>query len=264
MKNYSHTPRKRFGQNFLIDPHIIQRIVQTIAPEKNQHLVEIGPGQAALTKLLIEKSDTLDVIEIDRDLVQMLQNTFSNHEMITIHSADALTFDFAKLVTDHKKLRLIGNLPYNISTPLIFHLLRFSSIIDDMHFMLQKEVVDRLAATPGSDDWGRLSVMVQYHCDVRALFQVPPSAFNPPPRVQSAIVKLTPHATLPVVAKVYTDFENVVRTAFTKRRKMIRNALKDFVTDDAQWKQLNINPELRPEELSVADYVKISNNFFSS
>lgn len=254
---YAHTPRKRFGQNFLIDPFVIQQIVQSIAPQKNQHLVEIGPGRGAITQPLVTEVNQLDVIELDRDLIAPLQHRFAQYKNLIIHQADALTFDFNQLTAEEKTLRIVGNLPYNISTPLLFHLLQFSPIISDMHFMLQKEVVDRLTAKCNTPHWGRLSIMMQYHCQTTALFEVPPSAFQPAPKVQSAVVKLIPYAKPPFIAENYAHFADIVRMAFSKRRKMIRNSLKEKVSvTDLQ--KININPELRPEQLSIEDYVKIS------
>jgi len=254
----SHSPRKRFGQNFLIDQHIIAQIVHAISPQKHQHLVEIGPGQGAITQPLVTEVDKLDVIELDRDLIAPLHQLFAAQKNITIHQADALTFDFSILTNEKKSLRVVGNLPYNISTPLIFHLLTFTDYISDMYFMLQKEVVNRLTAKRGTSDWGRLSIMVQYHCQADAIFNVPPEAFQPAPRVQSAIVKLIPHEKLPLVANNYSHFANLVRDAFSQRRKIIRNSLKEKVSDEI-WQQANINSQLRPEQLSIEDYVNLSN-----
>lgn len=189
---YQHRARKRFGQNFLHDAGVIHRILRAIHAREGQRLLEIGPGQGALTEGLLGSGARLDVIELDQDLIPLLKLKFGLESRFSLHQGDALKFDFASLVESGEKLRVVGNLPYNISTPLIFHLLEYAPVIEDMHFMLQKEVVERLAATPGGGDWGRLSIMVQYHCRVEHLFNVGPGAFNPPPKVDSAIVRLTP------------------------------------------------------------------------
>jgi 16S rRNA (adenine1518-N6/adenine1519-N6)-dimethyltransferase len=189
--------RNRFGQHFLRDPHVIQSLVDRIAPEQGQCMVEIGPGQGALTVPILEKVGRLDVVELDRDLIPTLKMRCADKGDLVVHQADALKFDFSNLVQagciSHPVLRVIGNLPYNISTPLIFHLLNYTVLIADMHFMLQKEVVDRLAAQPGMGEYGRLSIMVQYHCQVTSLFNVPPSAFYPVPKVESSVVRLVPY-----------------------------------------------------------------------
>ncbi|NOY62622.1 MAG: 16S rRNA (adenine(1518)-N(6)/adenine(1519)-N(6))-dimethyltransferase RsmA, partial [Gammaproteobacteria bacterium] len=189
-----HRARKRFGQNFLHDGHVIARIVAAVRPRPGQQIVEIGPGQGALTEPLLDAAGELDVVELDRDLIPLLEQRFNAQQTLRIHQADALKFDFSTLRGDcaDAALRVVGNLPYNISTPLLFHLLSFSGLIKDMHFMLQKEVVDRLAAQPGGGDYGRLSVMMQYHCQVERLFVVKPGSFTPVPKVDSAIVRLTP------------------------------------------------------------------------
>ena len=191
----SHTPRKRFGQNFLRDQAVIEAIARAIAPDKSHHLVEIGPGEGAMTQSLIASGSRFDAIELDRDLRTRLLASFSTYDTFTLHSADALQFDFESLQQDGQALRVIGNLPYNISTPLLFKLLDYGSLIADMHFMLQLEVVERLAAKPGNKNWGRLGVMAQFQCEVEQLFEVPPEAFFPPPKVQSAIVRLIPKQT---------------------------------------------------------------------
>lgn len=180
-----HTPRKRFGQHFLCDHHVIQHIVSALSPEPNQHLIEIGPGGGALTTPVLKKMKQLEVIELDRDLIVELKERYRQYPDLAIYSADVLEFDFSTIKKDDRLLRIFGNLPYNISTPLIFHLLTYTSIIADMLFMLQKEVAERMAAPTNTENYGRLSVMVQYHCQVELLFDVPPSAFSPPPKVQS-------------------------------------------------------------------------------
>lgn len=254
-----HVARKRFGQHFLSDKQIIQRIVDAIMPAPDQHLVEIGPGQGALTLPVLKKAGKLDVIEIDRDLIYPLKTRCAEKGNLIIHQADALQFDFSQLMTDEQPLRLIGNLPYNISTPLIFHLLTFASNIRDMHFMLQKEVVDRMAARPGIHAYGRLSIMVQYHCRVTSLFNVGPAAFDPPPQVDSSIVKLVPHREFPYQASDYVHFANLVKMAFAHRRKTLRNCLRDLVSDE-DWENVHLDSQLRPEQLSLGEYVKLSNS----
>ena len=214
-----HQPRKRFGQNFLRDPGIINRIVDAIAPTADQHLVEIGPGEGAITELLLESGCQFDAIELDRDLVPMLLARFDRKPNFSIHQADALRFDFSALYSGERPLRLVGNLPYNISTPLIFHLLEQADIIEDTHFMLQLEVVNRLAAQPGSKAWGKLGVMAQYHCEVSALFEVPPGAFTPAPKVQSAIVRLQPRNRPDSSPEQEARLRKVVTAASAQRRK---------------------------------------------
>ncbi len=254
-----HQARKRFGQNFLHDQAVIARIVRSINPKPDQALVEIGPGLGALTELLLQAGGgQLDVVELDRDLIPVLRTKFFNYPGFRIHEADALRFDFRQLHQPGKPLRIVGNLPYNISTPLMFHLLRSADLILDMHFMLQKEVVQRLAAAPGEEAYGRLGIMVQYFCEVAHLFDVGPGAFRPAPKVDSAIVRLAPHRELPHPAKDVALLERVVREAFNMRRKTLRNGLRNLV-DDSIWPLLNIDPSQRPERLSLADYVHISN-----
>ncbi|MEO8401903.1 MAG: 16S rRNA (adenine(1518)-N(6)/adenine(1519)-N(6))-dimethyltransferase RsmA [Gammaproteobacteria bacterium] len=257
-----HVARKRFGQHFLQDKQIIHRIVDAIMPTPEQHLVEIGPGQGALTLPILKKVGRLDVIELDRDLIPHLKARCAEKGELIVHQADALKFNYAELVTDEKQLRLIGNLPYNISTPLIFHLLEFSTQIVDMHFMLQKEVVDRLAARTGADAYGRLSIMVQYHCRVSSLFNVGPDAFNPPPQVDSSIVRLIPHRELPNRAQDFVHFASLVKAAFAHRRKTLRNCLKTMMTDE-DWETSHIDSQLRAEQVSLAEYVKLSNMLVS-
>ncbi|HFD87481.1 MAG TPA: 16S rRNA (adenine(1518)-N(6)/adenine(1519)-N(6))-dimethyltransferase RsmA [Gammaproteobacteria bacterium] len=258
MNSFKHQPRKRFGQNFLHDANILRNMVQAIQPEPGQTLVEIGPGRGALTFLLLDKARKLTVIELDRDLITPLEQQAKNHGELEIFSADALRFDFSKLAHDSKPLRVVGNLPYNISTPLLFHLLKQTSLISDMHFLLQKEVVDRLAASPRSKDYGRLSIMVQYHCRVEPLFTVGPGAFTPAPKVDSAFVRLVPHQQYPYSANDLRTLENLVRQAFTQRRKMLRRSLKEMVTTK-DFEAAEITPEKRAEELTVGDFVRLSN-----
>ncbi len=258
MRESSHIPRKRFGQHFLCDQSIVQRIVAAIKPLPRDHLVEIGPGQGALTLPVLKLTRSLDAIEFDRDLLPELDARTHAYGQLRIHSADALEFDFNSLHHGEKLLRVFGNLPYNISTPLLFHLLTFAPIISDMVFMLQKEVAERLAAEADSDDYGRLSVMVQYHCQVDLLFDVPPSAFFPPPKVESSIVRLTPYREYPYPVKDYALFASLVKNAFGQRRKTLRNSLKTLINAEA-WEGIPVRSDLRAENLSVKDFVAISN-----
>ena len=254
----THTPRKRFGQNFLHDHNIIYNILSSIQAKPGEHWVEIGPGQGALTEPLLKLGLRLDVVELDRDLVVLLKGKFSQHKHLQIYSADALKFDFSTLADENEKLRIIGNLPYNISTPLMFHLLDNAYCIEDMHFMLQKEVVDRICAAPGSKKYGRLSVMMQYHCATELLFDVPPESFDPAPKVMSAIVRLVPHQQAPVEVDDIEKLNRVVTQAFSQRRKTLRNSLKKLIDEDAII-ALNIDPALRAEALSLNDFAKLSN-----
>ena len=253
-----HKPRKRFGQNFLHDDGVIHRIVRSIHPKEGDKLVEIGPGQGALTEDLLEGANSLDVIELDKDLIPTLKLRFGLNPEFRIHQTDALKLDYNSLKTDERSLRLVGNLPYNISTPLIFHLLSFKGLIFDMNFMLQKEVVQRLAATPGNKTYGRLSIMTQYYCNVEYLFTVGRGAFKPSPKVDSAIVCLTPHSVLPHPCQDTKILEMIVREAFSQRRKTLRNTLKKHIIND-KLQYLDIDPNLRPEQLDIAGYVKIAN-----
>jgi 16S rRNA (adenine1518-N6/adenine1519-N6)-dimethyltransferase len=254
----THTPRKRFGQNFLHDHNIIYSILSSLQAKPGQHWVEIGPGLGALTEPLLQQKLRLDVVELDRDLVVLLKDKFRQYDNLQIYSADALKFDFSALVEDNEKLRIIGNLPYNISTPLMFHLLNNASCIEDMHFMLQKEVVDRICAAPGSKKYGRLSVMMQYYCATELLFDVPPESFDPAPKVMSAIVRLVPHQQPPVEVNDMVKLNRVVVQAFSQRRKTLRNSLKKLIDEDVII-ALNIDPTLRAEALSLSDFAKLSN-----
>lgn len=254
----SHQARKRFGQNFLHDPTTIQRIISSIHPKLTDHIVEIGPGKGALTQHLLPQVARLDCVELDRDLIPILEQSFGESDHLFIHQADALQFNFATLMQNNQPLRIVGNLPYNISTPLIFHLLNFAPIIEDMFFMLQKEVVLRLAAKPNSADYGRLSIMTQYFCQIDYLFTVKPHAFHPVPKVDSAIVKLVPYKVLPYVANDYANFQQLVKLAFGHRRKMLRNCLRDWLTE-TQLEKISRFLSLRPEQISVAEYVEMSN-----
>ncbi|MFT7179158.1 MAG: 16S rRNA (adenine1518-N6/adenine1519-N6)-dimethyltransferase [Oceanospirillaceae bacterium] len=259
-----HQARKRFGQNFLHDQGIIRHIVACIRPKPEQHIVEIGPGLGAITEHLLATAGHLDVVELDRDLLPYLRIAFASYgDNLRIHEADALQFDFSSLSKDNSNtpkelLRIVGNLPYNISTPLIFHLLSYTDLIADMHFMLQKEVVLRLAAGAGTNNYGRLSIMAQYFCRVDNLFEVPPEAFDPRPKVDSAIVRMAPYTDLPHTANDFKHFESLVKSGFAQRRKTLRNNLKGIANDE-QLQSLGIDPSIRPERLTVGDFVAISN-----
>jgi 16S rRNA (adenine1518-N6/adenine1519-N6)-dimethyltransferase len=248
-----HQARKRFGQNFLIDEHIIEQIIQAVHPQKGQTIIEIGPGCGALTGPLIAACGQITAIELDRDLVPKLEQRFG--EGIHLIQADALQYDFGSM----HNMRLVGNLPYNISTPLLFHLLSYAEHIEDMHFMLQKEVVERMVAVPGTKDYGRLSIMIQYHCQAEAVLDVPPQAFDPAPKVDSMVVRLQPYRELPYKAQNMARLEQVVQQAFNQRRKTLSNALKNVMTSE-QIKRLGIDPSLRPEHLTIADYVNLANS----
>ena len=251
----------------MCDRQIIERIVAAIAPKESQQLVEIGPGQGALTSELLAANPQLTAIEIDRDLAAQLNTRFAHYPHFKLIEGDALKADYRELADADKPLRLVGNLPYNLSTPLLFHLLGFGDLVTDMHFMLQKEVVDRMAAAPGSKTYGRLSVMVQYRCVVQPLFQVPPTAFKPAPKVESMIVRLVPRAKPALVADNILLFENVVNTCFQLRRKTLRNCLKPLLQteqlDALQLGTLKISLSARPDTLSVNDFVSLSNRINS-
>jgi 16S rRNA (adenine1518-N6/adenine1519-N6)-dimethyltransferase len=250
--------RKRFGQHFLQDEHIIAQILAAFHPDMSEHIVEIGPGRGALTFPLLIQNSEFDAVELDQDLIPYLKTESKRFGNLNLHEADALSFDFADLKKDERKLRIIGNLPYNISTPLIFHLLTFTPYIADMLFMLQKEVAKRLAASPRCKDYGRLTVMVQYHCQVNCLFDVPSTAFYPHPKVTSTIVQLIPYQPLPYVAKNAAVFSAVVNQAFNQRRKTLRNSLSALFTEE-DWARTTISSQLRAEDLSVGDFVALSN-----
>ncbi len=269
-KPLKHKARKRFGQNFLHDQNIIERIISHINPTATQHLVEIGPGKGALTERLVQQAGRLDVIELDRDLIPLLEQRFASFDHFNIHSADALKFDFSRLVaikaaaSENDRLRLVGNLPYNISTPLIFHLLDSIDLIEDMHFMLQKEVVERLTAAAGSKAYGRLSILVQYLCQAQLLFIVPPGAFNPPPKVDSAIVQLTPRRNFNSAPKLQygsvEDLALIAREAFAQRRKTLRNNLKKILSAE-QINACGIDPGRRAETLTISEFVALADQF---
>lgn len=259
-----HKARKRFGQNFLSDQGIIDSIVSAISPRPDDLLVEIGPGLGAITGELIERLDQLHVVELDKDLIPFLIAKFEHTKKLSIHQADALKFDFSSLVKEPgRRLRVVGNLPYNISTPLIFHLIDQAEHIHDMHFMLQKEVVERLAAGVGDKAYGRLGIMVQYHCRVEPLFEVPPESFNPPPKVDSAIVRLVPHQQKPITTRDPDMLRQVVTQAFSMRRKTLRNALKNLAGEE-QLEAAGVSPGKRPEQISLGDYVAITETLLNS
>ncbi|SEP13277.1 16S rRNA (adenine(1518)-N(6)/adenine(1519)-N(6))-dimethyltransferase RsmA [Aquisalimonas asiatica] len=251
-----HRPRKRFGQNFLHDRHTIDRIVAAIAPRPGDAMVEIGPGRGALTVPLLRACGELEAVEMDRDLIATLQETCAPHGTLRLHQADALTFDVTSC-HHGADLRLVGNLPYNISTPLIFHLLDTAHAIRDMHFMLQREVVDRMTAGPGSRIYGRLSVMTQYHCRVERLFTVAPGAFHPVPAVESAIVRLTPHPPGETSAEEAEQLARVVATAFAQRRKTVRKTLRGLL-DEAALERCGVNPGSRPEALGLEAFRRLA------
>lgn len=253
----SHRPRKHLGQHFLRDQSILRRIIEAIEPLASDHVLEIGPGLGALTEGLIASGATCDVIEIDYACVTHLQKQWGDCRRLTIHSADALKVDLPSIARD-KPLRVCGNLPYQISTPLLFHLLRWPELIQDMCFLLQWEVVARMSAMPDTAAYGRLSVMLQYHCAVTHLFDVPPQAFHPPPKVQSAVVRLKPYRSREHVANNEVLFTDIVREAFCHRRKTVGNACKNQVSIE-QWQAAGIDAKRRPQTLSVAEWVAISN-----
>ena len=249
--------RKRFGQNFLQDEMVIADIVGAIDPAADQHLVEIGPGHGAITQYLLPACKRMDVIELDRDLVPLLQQKFAYYDHLTIHEADALSFDYTTLVSADAPLRVIGNLPYNITTPLLFHLLAQSDCIADMCFMLQLEVVERICAQPGSKTYGRLSIMMQYKCEAVQLFTVPPEAFEPRPKVDSAIVYIKPLSVRLGGDMAIAALNKVVTQAFSQRRKTISNTLKSIMSLSV-LETLNIDFKQRPETISVEQYVAIT------
>lgn len=251
-----HRARKRFGQNFLKDQNVIDRIVKTINPGPADHLLEIGPGQGALTEQLAV-AGRLDCVELDRDLAAHLETLYGNSDTVHIYQQDILKFDIGQLSQAPHSLRIVGNLPYNISTPVLFHLLKNQQLIKDMTFMLQLEVVQRMTALAGQKNYGRLGIMLQYFCTVEQLFNVPSTAFTPQPKVSSAIVRLIPHRQFPLRARSVESLQTVVRTAFNQRRKTLKNSLKAIISEDV-LSSLPLDLSLRPEKLSLADYVLIS------
>ncbi len=251
-----HRARKRFGQHFLTDPGVIDAIVRHIHPAAQDVIVEIGPGQGAITDLLARQAGHLHAIELDRDLAKALRIHYADNDAVTIHEADALTFDFASL---GQQLRIVGNLPYNISTPLLFHLMNFRDRILDMHFMLQKEVVDRMAASPGSKAYGRLGIMLGCHLHIESLFDVDRQAFEPPPAVTSAVVRLDPLPPGTYTIENEAGLSTLVATAFMQRRKTVRNSLKTLA-DANDLQAAGIDGGLRPEQISIAQYVALANH----
>jgi 16S rRNA (adenine1518-N6/adenine1519-N6)-dimethyltransferase len=249
-----HVPRRRFGQHFLHDPRVIARIVAAVDPRADDAIVEIGPGQGALTTPLAERVQRLQVVELDRDLAERLRVRYPS-DRVVVHAADALRFDFGALPAG---LRVVGNLPYNISTPLLFRLVAFAPRLRDLHVMLQKEVVDRMVAAPSTSEYGRLSVMLQHRFAMAKLFEVGAGAFRPPPKVDSAVVRMVPRPAAALGARDEQILARVVTAAFSKRRKTLRNALGGVIGEDGLCK-LRIDPQLRPENLSVGDYVRIAN-----
>ncbi|HET7174554.1 MAG TPA: 16S rRNA (adenine(1518)-N(6)/adenine(1519)-N(6))-dimethyltransferase RsmA [Gammaproteobacteria bacterium] len=252
-----HRPRKRFGQHFLHDQRIIGKILASIAPIPGDTLVEIGPGLGAITLPLLERCGTLTAIELDRDVIPKLEAAAAGRGRLHIIQADALKTGLAPLAPAGMKLRLVGNLPYNISTPLLFHFLEESACIQDMHFMLQKEVVERMAAGPGGKEYGRLTVMLAAHCKVEKLFNIGSGAFRPPPKVESSFVRLTPYTVAPFAIADWKRYGRVVTAAFSHRRKTLRNALSGLV-GEAAIRAAGIDPQARPETLSAGDFAKLS------
>ncbi|GJM06719.1 MAG: ribosomal RNA small subunit methyltransferase A [marine bacterium B5-7] len=257
-----HHAKKRFGQHFLNDQTVITHIVSAIHPTKDDALIEIGPGLGALTQAILPHTKTMHAIELDRDVIPKLEHICKDLGELRIHQADVLSVDFHAL-TEKRPLRIIGNLPYNISTPLLFHLIGYADSIRDMVFMVQREVAERLAAPTGGKHYGRLSVMMQYHCSCSVLFDVPPTAFSPPPKVMSSVIRIIPHKTLPSIANNKEHFEMIVREAFNHRRKTLHNSLKKFVEPD-MFVQAQLDPQLRPEQVSVKQFIALSNSVTSA
>lgn len=258
----SHRPRKKFGQNFLHDQNILDKIIAAIHPLPGQHFVEIGPGHGAMTQRLIEPVDALHVIEIDRDLAAALPAAITS-EKLTVHEADALKFDFDTLRPDHAPLRLAGNLPYNISTPLLFHILGYNELFADIHVMLQKEVAQRIAASPGNRTYGRLSVAIAARCEIESLFHIKPGSFTPSPRVDSSFIRLRPDAAKRARIRQPEAFDRVVKHAFGQRRKRLSNALGDLLTS-ARIESAGIDPGARAEQLTVEEFVALGNLYAES
>ena len=254
----SHQAKKRFGQNFLVDEQIIADIISAIRPEPEDNMVEIGPGLGALTRPLLKKLDHLHVVEIDRDIIARLQQDYPQDNLkskLTIHAGDALKFDIATLPAP---LRIVGNLPYNISSPLLFHFAAYAGRILDMHFMLQNEVVERMVAEPSTPAYGRLSVMLQYRFRMEKLLNVPPESFRPAPKVDSAIVRMIPLPAGEIEVRNEKLFAAIVRTAFGQRRKTLRNTLKVYLSEQ-DFEKLGVNAQLRAENLAVADFIRVAN-----
>ncbi|MBQ4813038.1 16S rRNA (adenine(1518)-N(6)/adenine(1519)-N(6))-dimethyltransferase RsmA [Pseudoalteromonas luteoviolacea] len=253
-----HRARKRFGQNFLNDDSIIDKIVTAIDPKPGDNLVEIGPGLGAITEPVVELSGKLTVVELDRDLAErLIEHPFMGSKL-TVHQGDAMKFDFSSLVNEQAKLKIFGNLPYNVSTPLLFHLFEFADQVEHMHFMLQKEVVNRMVAGPGSKAYGRLSVMTQYYCHAMPVIEVPPTCFKPAPKVDSAVVRLIPKGAAQRSAKSTKVLNTVCLEAFNQRRKTLRNSLSNLLTVE-EITQLGIDPSLRAENISLTQFIEIAN-----
>lgn len=269
-EGFAAEAKKHLGQNFLHERTIIDKIVQAVNPKPGDHLVEIGPGQGAITFPLLDRHGALTVIEFDRDLIFPLTEAARAHGTLTVIHRDVLKVDFSALAADSDRdgddvpvtpntIRLVGNLPYNLSSPILFHALDHAAVIRDMTFMLQKEVVERMASGPGNKVYGRLSVMLQAYCTVTPLFTVPPGAFRPPPKVDSAVVRLVPHPPQTIGIDDRECFERVVRNAFGQRRKTLRNALSQ-VCDAAAIEAAGIRPDARAEQIEVADFVRLANS----
>ena len=254
----THRARKRFGQHFLHDTSVVARIVRAIGARPGERLVEIGPGLGALTGALLESCENLDVIELDRDLAAKLQADYQGDPRVRVHTGDALKFDFRQLAAPGERLRVVGNLPYNVSTPLLFHLLDQAAVIEDMHFMLQREVVGRLVAQPGGKDYGRLTVMVRLNCDSEKLFDVGAGAFRPAPRVTSAVVHLRVRRDPAVALVEFAAFKGLVTHLFSRRRKTLRNSLRGRLSESA-LESLGIDPNARPETLDLSAFAVLAN-----
>ena len=252
-----HQIRKRFGQNFLHDEHVISKVLGAVAPTKDDHILEIGPGFGAITKQLAQSGARLHCIELDADLATSLKTEYREYKSVNILEADALKFDLSSIATEKNPLRVVGNLPYNISTPLIFHLLKNSNLIKDMTFMLQLEVIQRMVSKVGSKNYGRLGLMVQYYCEIEHLFNIASDAFIPRPKVVSALARLKPHKTSAIKAKDPECLKAVIQTAFNQRRKTVRNSLSTLVSESI-LEEIPVNKKLRPENLTLQDYVRIS------
>ena len=263
MTNFA-APRKSLGQNFLQDPNIINKIVAGLGIKSSDTVVEIGPGRGALTELIITQAGHTHLIEFDRDLIDYWQQRAETTSKLTVHGVDVMQFDLHEIIkTSDTKIKIIGNLPYNISSPVLFHLMRYAEFIEHQVVMLQKEVVERMASEPGSKQYGRLSVMLQQRYQIENLFKVPPTAFFPPPKVDSAIARLTPLLEVPHPVSDQGDFEKIVKQAFSMRRKTLRNTLKGALSAE-QIESLGINPGARAETLEVSDFAALSNIFSAS
>jgi 16S rRNA (adenine1518-N6/adenine1519-N6)-dimethyltransferase len=258
MFKMSHQAKKRFGQNFLVDEQIIADIISVIRPEPDDNMVEIGPGLGALTRPLLKKLKCLHVVEIDRDIIERLESDYPQNNpksKLIIHSGDALEFDLATLPTP---LRIVGNLPYNISSPLLFHFAEYAERINDMHFMLQNEVVERMVAESSTPAYGRLSVMLQYRFHMEKLLDVPPESFRPAPKVDSAIVRMIPIPVCGIAVRNEKLFSAIVRTSFGQRRKTLRNTMRSYLKED-DFEKLGIDAQFRAENLPVEDFIKVAN-----